>query len=269
MGMRAGRKKPASSNVGERPLRLGPWRRCAGDNYRMAEVGGIALHNALRAPRYRRPVAGAPAARAPLPRQPARGWVCAAGGRRMAHHFPECAVNPGTSARGHFTGTPTRSLRTRGAVAPGDNVRLPALGGIKPLAHRDARQPIAAPAACCPAPRPPAGGGGCAAGGRRQHSGTLASGHFVGTPARSLHARGAVVPSDHFRVRALGVITRFTPRRVRRRDRRRADGGAWRAEGAGILERRRAATSPGSRRAACTPVARWCRAITSGCVRWV
>jgi hypothetical protein len=143
-------------------------------------------------------------------------------------------IHQGTSARGHFAGTPTRSLHARGAGAPGDNVRLPALGGIKPLAHRDARQPIAAPAACCPAPRPPAGGGRCAAGGRRQHSGTLASGHFVGTPARSLHARGAVVPSDHFRVRALGVITRFTPRRVRRRDRRRADGGAWRAEGAGI-----------------------------------
>ncbi|MGA3077442.1 MAG: hypothetical protein ABSG56_27630 [Bryobacteraceae bacterium] len=29
-------------------------------------------------------------------------------------------ARPGTSARGHFTGTPTRSLQARGAVAPGD-----------------------------------------------------------------------------------------------------------------------------------------------------
>ena len=42
----------------------------------------------------------------------------------MAHHFPECAVNPGASASGHVTGMPTRSLRARSAGAPGDSFRM-------------------------------------------------------------------------------------------------------------------------------------------------
>jgi hypothetical protein len=43
---------------------------------------------------------------------------------------------------------------------------------------------------------------------RVSYSGTLARGHFAGTPARSLHARGAVAPDDSFRLPALGAITR-------------------------------------------------------------
>jgi len=69
-----------------------------------------------------------PAARGPSPRPPARGWGCAArragrvhhlrgNGRRVAHHVSECAVSPGVSASGHFTGMPARSPHARGAAA--------------------------------------------------------------------------------------------------------------------------------------------------------
>jgi hypothetical protein len=45
---------------------------------------------------------------------------------------------------------------------------------------------------------------------RAEHwDGQSASGHFTGTPARCLHAHGAVAPDDCFRVRGLGGITRF------------------------------------------------------------
>jgi hypothetical protein len=36
-----------------------------------------------------------------------------------------------TSARGHFTEMPTRSLRARGAGAPGDNYRMAEVGGSR------------------------------------------------------------------------------------------------------------------------------------------
>ena len=40
-------------------------------------------------------------------------------GLRVAYDI--CGRDPATSASGHFTGMPTRSLQARGAVAPGDN----------------------------------------------------------------------------------------------------------------------------------------------------
>ena len=46
----------------------------------------------------------------------------------------------------------------------------------------------------------------------RRDPATPASGHFTGTPARSLHARGAGAPRRYFRLPALGGITRFAQR---------------------------------------------------------
>jgi hypothetical protein len=96
----------------------------------------VGWHDAHRIARCRPPIP-APAARGPSPRPPARGWGCAAGGsaasrgarggRRMAHHLPS-ARDPMTSASGPVTGTPTRSLRARGAGAPGDHFRTAAVG---------------------------------------------------------------------------------------------------------------------------------------------
>jgi hypothetical protein len=39
-------------------------------------------------------------------------------------------MQPGTSAGGHFAGTPTRSLHARGAGASGDNFRMGEVGGV-------------------------------------------------------------------------------------------------------------------------------------------
>jgi hypothetical protein len=38
--------------------------------------------------------------------------------------------HPGTSARGHFAGTPTRSLHARGAGAPGRYFGMSEVGGV-------------------------------------------------------------------------------------------------------------------------------------------
>jgi hypothetical protein len=62
----------------------------------------------------------APAARGPSgPRPPACGWGCAWHGGA-----------PGTSAGGPFTGMATRSLRGRGAGAPGHNYQMAEVGGV-------------------------------------------------------------------------------------------------------------------------------------------
>ena len=77
------------------------------------------------------------------------------GGRRPADGYPSPpAPYPATvGARGHFTGMPTRGLHARGAVAAGDNVRVPGLGAITRFTQPDAA-PLA-PAARRPSPRPP------------------------------------------------------------------------------------------------------------------
>jgi hypothetical protein len=68
--------------------------------------------------------------------------------------------------------------------------------------------------------------------------GPSAGGHFSGMPLRSLHARGAAAPDDDCRMAAVCGLavpkhaSRRPPPVVRRRDRRRADGDAGRAEGA-------------------------------------
>jgi hypothetical protein len=76
-------------------------------------------------------------------------------GRRAARGRPMDRApvrrHPGTSARGHFAGTPTRSLHARGAGAPGDTSGCP-------ITRFAARGPLPPPTARCPSPRPPARG---------------------------------------------------------------------------------------------------------------
>jgi hypothetical protein len=43
----------------------------------------------------------------------------------------EMRRDPGTSARGHVTLAPTRSLRARGAVAPDNGFRMAEVGGVR------------------------------------------------------------------------------------------------------------------------------------------
>jgi hypothetical protein len=136
------------------------------------------------------------------------GWqnaLCAARSPAGTPHRPPSAVRrrdrrradgrqPGLLGRQRaLTGTPTRSLHARGAGAPGDTLRMAEVGGSRcHNALRAARSPAAGPAARRrrPSPRPPARGRGC--GGRKgPRPGTSACGHFTGTPARSLHGRGA------------------------------------------------------------------------------
>jgi hypothetical protein len=77
------RERPLRREANAQPARAR--RSCAGDNHRIAEVRGAALHNALRASRRRQPPVPAPAARGPSLRSSARGWGCARGGGRRGH----------------------------------------------------------------------------------------------------------------------------------------------------------------------------------------
>jgi hypothetical protein len=96
---------------------------------------------------------------------------------------------------------------------------------------------VPAPAALGPTPRPPA------------------CGWEVAQVRRTVHSGARVGWHNALRVACAGGPFRRPPPAVRRRDRPRADGDARRAEGARAHERRRAATSSGCRRAACTPAA--------------
>jgi hypothetical protein len=71
-----------------------------------------------------------------------------------------------------------------------------ALGGNNAHRARGPRRHAPPPAARGPSPRPPAGGWGCARGGGRRRPLASASRHVIGTPTRSLHARGAGAPGD-------------------------------------------------------------------------
>jgi hypothetical protein len=105
-------------------------------------------------------------------------------------------AGPGASARGQFSGMPTRSLHARGAVAD-DNFRLRQGGWHNALcAQPDAWLPVPAPAARGPSQRPPARGWGCAARGRSPARGLRGDGRrrahrFPGLGGR-LPAAGAM-----------------------------------------------------------------------------
>jgi hypothetical protein len=110
----------------------------------------------------------------------------------------------------------------------------------------------------------------------RRHPGMSAGGHFTGTPTRSLHARRAgapeVITSRCPKSAASGCHN--APRALRRRRPARRPGsvtrppaGGWgcaRRGGRCVHARRRAATSPGCRRAAGTRTAQLRRGIPSG-----
>jgi hypothetical protein len=66
-------------------------------------------------------------------------------------------VQPPASARGHFAGTPTRSLHARRGCV-GRYFRVPALRGITRFARPAPRRPVPPPAARSVSPRPPAWG---------------------------------------------------------------------------------------------------------------
>ena len=110
-GLRGGRKAAASmvcamSGCGWRARPACTWRGCAGRYFRVRGFGG---NNAPRAARCH------PGARGPSPR-PAGVRMGMGGGRRAAasNDVRGLAARgrtiPGASARGHFAGTPTRSL---------------------------------------------------------------------------------------------------------------------------------------------------------------
>jgi hypothetical protein len=200
-------------------------------------------------------------------------------------------IHQGTSARGHFAGTPTRSLHARGAGAPGDT------SGCL-ITRFAARGPLPPPTARCPSPRPPARGwamravrralasmiGARPVGGWRTIFVPVTQERRRAPLRRDVDAQPARprrrCAGRYFRLPRLGGRTRFSPAAVPApaargpsRDRRRAGGDAGGVEalasmiGAGRSVR--AATSPRRRRVACTPVAQLRRGDTSGCPRWV
>jgi len=147
--MRGGRKAPASTSVGVRPLRrdadaqpAGPRRGCAGRWIPGAGLGGIT--------RFARPDARRPARR---PRSVAAtaagGWGCAAGGRRCIHAHRRAAISPGWR---RAACTPV--ARVCRAILPGARV-----GWHNPL-QAAPMPPARSPAARRPSPRPPARGAG-------------------------------------------------------------------------------------------------------------
>jgi hypothetical protein len=156
--------------------------------------------------------------------------------------------DPPTSPRGHFAGTPTRSLCARGAGAPGDASRCP-VRCITHFAHR-------VPPACsgCPPPalrrrdrRRADGDARCAEVPCFHHPSAASTGAWL---ADSRPRRPSSV--------AATAGARMGMRAARKAPRGRRGAGRWRAHGLFVRvsqERRRAATSPRCRRAACTRVA--------------
>jgi hypothetical protein len=86
------RRGPRRRDADARPA---PWRRCAG--------------------RYFAPFRRSPPVVLRPHRRRAEGMRAGAEG----------ALNPGTSARSHFAGKPTRTLHARAVVAPGESFRTP------------------------------------------------------------------------------------------------------------------------------------------------
>jgi hypothetical protein len=230
-------RRRAATSTGRRPAACG----CAGAiPSECPKSAGLGGDNALRASRCRPGGSGARRPRS-VAATAAGGWRCAT---RKGRH-------PGTSARGHFTGRHCAAYTPVARLRRDDALGWPHSAGSRCHdALRAARRPAAPPAARCPLPvaATAAGGGGRARRGRRgRHPGTSAGGHFTGTPARSLHARGAGAPGDDFRLPASGGITRFAqsaprvPFPAARRPRsvaapaRRADGDAHEAEGGRTL----------------------------------
>jgi hypothetical protein len=105
--------------------RIGGWRATVSERvFQQPSVRGQFAAPARR-PRARRAVAvgrSLPGARSPRATGVAHSD---AGGATSG-----CAMQPGTSAGGHFAGTPTRSLHARGAGASGDNFRMGEVGGV-------------------------------------------------------------------------------------------------------------------------------------------
>jgi hypothetical protein len=252
-----------------------------------AARGRPTKHNSGR----RRPVP-APAARRPSPRRQraegderrvegAASMVCAgqAGGWRTI-----CRLRLIRERRRAPTspGHPPRSLHARGAVAPRDTSRMPRLGGITRFAQPNAPRPVPAPAA----PLPVAATAGVRMGMRAARNAT-APRNAGGRPRHRdadarLHACGAGAPDDDFpdgrSQRGRVAITRIPrplsapPPPAARAPSPRPPARGWGcARGGGrAQERRRAATSPGCRRAACTPVAQVRRGIRPGAgVGWI